>query len=293
MHTPVLVKEVIEAFDPQPNENYIDCTIGNGGHTQAILEKTAPNGKVLGIDWDEKALKATKKLLKEKGLLKRVTLVHGNYADITAIAKENSFPTPNGILLDLGYSSNQIDDSERGFSFKGKAPLDMRYDVTNPDTAEKLINFQSRKDLEQIFKELGEEQFAGPIANQIVETRSTHPIQTTNQLVQVIQQATPIWYQKKRIHPATKTFQALRIAVNKEIENLHKTLPQALEILKTKGVLAVISFHSLEDRVVKQFAQANTEQLDILTRKPITPSKKEVEENRRSASAKLRTMKKK
>tara|TARA_Y100000310_G_scaffold223926_1_gene225793 strand:+ start:321 stop:1202 length:882 start_codon:yes stop_codon:yes gene_type:complete len=293
MHIPVLLREVTEAFNPQPNENYIDCTLGNGGHTQAILERTAPNGKVLGIDWDEKALQATKELLKEKGLLKRVTLVHGNYAEVATIAKEHNFPAPSGILLDLGYSSNQIDETERGFSFQRKAPLDMRYDSSNPDTAEKLINFQSRGDLEQMLKELGEEEFAGPIANEIVEARNTKPIDNTIQLVEIIKKATPAWYHKRRINPATKTFQALRIAVNRELENLEQGLPQALNVLKPQGILAVISFHSLEDKVIKEFARENTEELILLTKKPITPSKKEVEKNKRSSSGKLRTMKKK
>ena len=292
MHIPVLTKEVIEGFNPQSNENYIDCTVGNGGHTISILENTAPNGKVLGIDWDSASLATAKEKLKEKGLLSRVTLVQGNYADLEEIVKENKFSNVSGILLDLGYSSNQIDETDRGFSFKGKGRLDMRYNSSNPQTSEKILNFESKKDLEQIFKEFGEEQFAKQIAEQIIETRKDKNITTTDQLVEIVMSATPTWYHKRRIHPATKVFQALRIAVNRELDNLTNVLPQTVSVVKSGGEIQVISFHSLEDRVVKNFAK-DTEEIEIVTKKPITPAKKEVEQNPRSASSKLRTMKKK
>ena len=292
MHIPVLIEEILKGFDPQANENYIDCTVGNGGHTISILENTAPNGKVLGIDWDSASLATAKEKLKEKGLLSRVTLVQGNYADLEEIVKENKFSNVSGILLDLGYSSNQIDETDRGFSFKGKGRLDMRYNSSNPQTAEKILNFESKKDLEQIFKEFGEEQFAKQIAEQIIETRKDKNITTTDQLVEIVMSATPTWYHKRRIHPATKVFQALRIAVNRELDNLTNVLPQTVSVVKSGGEIQVISFHSLEDRVVKNFAK-DTEEIEIVTKKPITPAKKEVEQNPRSASSKLRTMKKK
>lgn len=291
MHIPVLQKEVLQYLEPEPNENFSDCTIGNGGHALAILEKTSPQGKILGIDTDEKVIKNLRAQLRIFG--KRTTLVCDNYINLQEIVKKQKFRPIHGILFDLGMSSWDLEESGRGFSFLKKEPLDMRYDPHNPLTAEKIVNYWSASEIERILKDYGEESFARPIAKDIIEFRKSKTITDTSQLVEVIRKAIPKRFQQKKIHPATKTFQALRIAVNDELNNLEKVLPQALEVLKPGGRLVIISFHSLEDRVVKNFYRSrHSIDLKILTKKPIGPTQEEVKINPRSRSAKLRAAEK-
>jgi len=292
MHVPVLQKEVIEYLDPKPNENFIDCTIGEGGHTLAILEKNGPKGKVLGIDADPEIIRNLK--LEIRNFKKRIILVCDNFANLAEIAKSQRFKSVSGILFDLGMSSWHLETSNRGFSFQKKEPLDMRYNLQNPLTAEKILNYWSRVEIEKILKDYGEEQFAPKIAEALLNFRKFKPLQTTSQLVEIIKRATPGWYHRRKIHFATKTFQALRIAVNDELNNLEKALPQALDILRPAGVLVVISFHSLEDRIVKNFLKEGDKNnlLKILTKKPVIPSFKEMKINPRSRSAKLRASQK-
>ena len=282
MHIPVLQKEVLQYLDPKPNENFIDCTFGGGGHTKDILEKIEPGGKVLAIDWSPEMAKQAVK--------KNLIVVCDNFANLKEIVKKNNFNRVKGILFDLGMSSWHLSESGRGFSFQKREPLDMRYSLENQLTAEKIVNYWSKFDIEKILKEYGQEQFAGQIAERIVETRKTKQIETTSQLTTVIEKAVPKRYLHGRIHFATRTFQALRIAVNNELDNLKEVLPRATEILKKNGRLVVISFHSLEDRIVKNFLKEKAKEgsLIIITKKPIRPTLKEIKINPRSRSAKLR-----
>jgi len=286
MHISVLQKEVLKYLDPQPNENFIDCTLGDGGHSSAIIERILPQGKVLGIDWDQEVINN----LKSK---KQLIPVCDNFANLKEIVKKYKFQ-PDGILLDLGFSSRQL-ESEKGFSFQKDDRLDMRY---NPEmvelTAEEIINRFPKSEIKRILEEYGEEKFSKRITNQIEKERKIRPIEKTTQLVEVIKKATPSWYHHQRIHFATRTFQALRIAVNNELENLKTVLPQALEVLKPSGRLVTISFHSLEDRIIKNFFKEKAKEglLKVLTEKPIRPEKEEVEANPRSRSAKLRAVQK-
>lgn len=281
-HLPVLQKEVLEYLDPKPNENFIDCTIGSGGHALAILEKTSPKGKVLGIDLDC--------LVPGTKYPERLILTRGNFANLKEIIAKEKFKKISGILFDLGMSSWHLEESKKGFSFLRNEPLDMRYSQDNSSTAEKIINYGSYQEIEKILREYGQEQFADKITREILEIRKLRAIKTTFQLVEIIKKATPVFYQHKKIHFATKTFQALRIAVNDELNNLEKVLPQTLEVFKKRGRLLIISFHSLEDRIVKNFFRERAKEglLKILTKKPITPSKDEIKMNPRSRSAKLR-----
>lgn len=281
MHIPVLQKEVLEYLDPKPNENFIDATIGGGGHSSEILQRIAPRGKVLGIDWTPEAIRGIKKNA-------NLILVCDNFAALTEIVKQQKFNKVKGILLDLGYSSWHLEESGKGFSFQKKEPLDMRYSAQNQLTADKIVNFWSKFEIERVLREYGEERFAGDIAAKIIEERKSRAIQTTSGLVEVIRKSVPRGYLNGRIHFATKTFQALRIAVNDELTNIEKVLPQALQILEQGGRLAVISFHSLEDRIVKNFFKDNIAKIGLLTKKPVTPTRKEISINHRSRSAKLR-----
>lgn len=293
MHIPVLQKEVIEYLDPKPNENFIDCTIGEGGHTLAILEKNAPKGKVLGIDADAEVIKNTKYYIQNTIYKNRVVLVSDNFANLKEIVRREKFIKVCGILLDLGMSSWHLEESGRGFSFLRNEPLDMRYNLENPLTAEKIVNYWSKPEIEKILREYGEERFAKKIAERIVESRAK-PIETTFQLIEIIKSVIPRKYQVGRLHPATRTFQALRIAVNDELNNLEKTLPQTINVLNRGGRLVVISFHSLEDRIVKNFLKkcGGDAYVKLITKKPIGPSKEEIIKNPRSRSAKLRACQK-
>jgi 16S rRNA (cytosine1402-N4)-methyltransferase len=285
MHIPVLQKEVLEYLSPKPNQNFIDCTIGEGGHSAAILERIAPRGKILGIDRDPDILKAAKLKIKNEKLKNNLILVCGNFADLKEIVHKNKFKSVSGILFDLGMSSWHLEESGRGFSFNRREPLDMRYSLQNPLTAEKILNYWSKSELEKILREYGEERRSRKIAEKIAEVRKVKPIKNTVQLREIVEKAGS---------SPRKTFQALRIAVNDELENLKKALPQAVDILEKGGRLVVISFHSLEDRIVKNYfkekAKGGLPIVKILTKKPITPSPEEIKQNPRSRSAKLRAI---
>ncbi|MBI2625008.1 MAG: 16S rRNA (cytosine(1402)-N(4))-methyltransferase RsmH [Candidatus Nealsonbacteria bacterium] len=287
MHIPVLQKEVIEYLDIQPNENFVDCTFGEGGHSAVMLENNGPNGKVLGIEADEELIGNAK-------YGNRLILVNDSYANLKKIVEKYNFQPIQGILLDLGMSSWHLEKSGRGFSFQRDEPLDMRYSLQNRLTAETIVNFWSKTETERILKEYGEERFARQIVERIVEERKRKQIKTTFSLLEIIREAVPGWYKRRKIHFATKTFQALRIAVNDELNNLKYALPQALEILDSGGKLLVISFHSLEDKIVKEFFKNNSKEgkIKILTKKTVKPSFEEVKHNPRSRSAKLRAAQK-
>jgi 16S rRNA (cytosine1402-N4)-methyltransferase len=285
VHRPVLLKEVIEWLNVEKNKNYVDCTIGEGGHAIEILKRNGPKGKVLGIEIDPELYK---KLREEK--LERLILVNDSYSNLKEIVEREGFKEINGILFDLGISSWHIEKSRRGFSFLRDEPLIMRYDRRQKLTAERIVNEWPEKEIERILREYGEERFAKRISREIGRARKRKPIKTTLQLVEVIKKAVPSFYQHRKIHFATKTFQALRIAVNNELENLKVALPQAIEVLEKGGRLVLISFHSLEDRIVKNFLKEKEREgkIKILTKKPIRPSKEEVKQNPGSRSAKLR-----
>ncbi len=292
-HFPVLQREILKYLEPKKNENFIDATIGEGGHAISILRKTSPKGKVLGIDRDEEILKVLKKRLGKK-YKKRLIVVCDNFVNLEKIVKEKRFRKIKGILFDLGMSSWHLEKSKRGFTFQKNEILDMRYDLKNPLTAKEILNKYSEKKIIEILREFGEEKFAKQIAKEIVKEREKNPIETTFQLVEIIKKSVPDWYKRRKIHPATKTFQALRIAVNKELENLKEGLLSAIKILEKGGKIAVISFHSLEDRIAKNIFKQKAKEgtLKIITKKPITPSKKEISNNPRSRSAKLRVVEK-
>ncbi|MAG44963.1 16S rRNA (cytosine(1402)-N(4))-methyltransferase [bacterium] len=289
-HIPVLLNEVIEFLNPRKNENFIDCTLGAGGHAKEILSYTKPNGKLLGIDLDEDTIKLVKKNLSEFG--KRVIFHKGNFANLLEIIREYDFKA-HGILLDLGMSSMQITQTGKGFSFRKNELLDMRFGNSRT-TAHEIINKYSEKRLGEIFKNYGDEPAFKEIAKAIFEKRQDQEIKTTKDLVHIIVQTKlhcKYRGRKTHLHPATRVFQSLRIAVNDEINNLIKVLPQAVSVLAKNGRLAVISFHSKEDRIVKNFFRYSNG-LEILTKKPIQPSMDEIRKNTRSRSAKLRAVKK-
>ena len=298
MHIPVFPKEVLQYLDPKPNENFIDCTIGEAGHAIEILKKTSPGGKLLGIDLNSDSLKSSEFKIKESGLDgKRIVLANDNFANLKNIAERFNFRPVQGILFDLGISSEELEKSGRGFSFLRDEPLLMtlRKDIKPDDlTAEKIVNNFRTEELEKIFKEYGEERFAGRIAARIAEERKRKRIKTTGELVEIIRKALPAKYKYGKIHFATRTFQALRIATNDELANLEKALVQALNVLSLRGRLAVISFHSLEDRIVKNFLKERQKNnsVKILTKKPVRPGEEEIAGNPRSRSAKLRAAEK-
>ncbi len=284
-HIPVLQQEVIQLLAPKPNRNMIDATLGLGGHSKLLLEKIGPNGKLLGIEWDINALEVAKKNLAEFG--DRFQYYHGNFVDLGLVVRDYQVKTISGILIDLGPSTYQLTDESRGFTFLKNAPLDMRQNQDQKLSAEGMVNKFSEKDLQKILFE-GEERFAKQIAKKIVEERKNSPIETTDQLIEIVRRATPPSYRyDRKTHFATGTFRALRMAVNHELENLKNVLPQAVSILSPGGRIAIISFHSLEDRIVKQFFRGNSN-LEILTKKPIVASEKEIQKNPSARSAKLR-----
>jgi 16S rRNA (cytosine1402-N4)-methyltransferase len=272
-HITVLEQELIEGLNVQPSGVYLDATVGGGGHSDRIL--TYPNTQVIAIDRDTQAIAAAQQRLAHYG--DRITFWQGNFADYPAEPA-----TFDGILADLGVSSAQLDQAERGFSFRQEAPLDMRMDQTQPLTAADLLNTASEKELADIFYYYGEERFSRRIARYVVGHR---PFLTTTQLAQAIAQLVP--GSRQRIHPATRVFQALRIAVNQELKSLEKLIDQAPGWLKPQGKIGIISFHSLEDRIVKHRFR-DTETLKVLTKKPICPQTPELDQNARARSAKLR-----
>lgn len=316
-HVPVLLSEVLQYLDLLPGDNVVDGTVGGGGHAEAILEKIGPEGRLWGIDADKEALARTKIRLQRFG--KRVTLVQGNFRNLKTIAREH-FPHPvNKILLDLGISSDQLDDPSRGFSFLRDGPLDMRMgggrDATTPSAAE-AVNHLPEADLARIIRMWGEDRYARSIAHSIVVSRKAAPFETTHQLVSAVLTALPPHARRggsrnkfhyppspgksgfsrraSHIHPATRTFQALRIYVNDELHAVEEVLLQAIEIMARGGRLAVIAFHSLEDRIVKQrFSEmARKRIVKIITRKPAEAGAVEIKANPRARSAKLRVVEK-
>jgi len=288
IHSPVLLKEIIEILNPKENQDFIDATIGEGGIALEVLKRTSPKGRLLGIDFDEEILKEAKENLAKSGMLQRVVLVNGNYRFIKEIAQEKSFLNPKGIIFDLGFSRWHIEKSGRGFSFKKEELLDMRYNKDLQLTAFEIINKWPQKEIEKILKEYGEEREARRIANEIVRARQKKPILFASDLSKIIEKIVPRG--KRKIHPATKTFQALRIAINQELENLKEGLKGAFELLKNGGKILVISYHSLEDKIVKTFFKEKAKEgsLKILTPKPIIPKEEEVLKNPSARSAKLR-----
>jgi len=296
-HVPVLLKEVITALQLKPGMNIVDCTLGDAGHSEEILEKTAPDGKLLGIDSDTEAVLRAKRFLYR--FEDRAILVRENFVNLKKVVEENKFNPINGILMDLGWSSPQFEERGRGFSFNlPDEPLDMRYETAQNGslTAGEVLNTYDEQELNKIFKLYGEEKFSYEIAKAITEKRKHEPFEKVWQLVEVILEVyRNILHTDKAvprigdIHPATKVFQALRIVVNKELENLKSALPQAVDILTPSGRLAVITFHSLEDRIVKQyFRSAENKAIKIISKKPIVAGDAEAKENPRSRSAKLR-----
>lgn len=297
-HTPVLAAEAHEALAPRPGGVYVDGTLGGGGHALATLLAAQPGGRLLGIDADPAALAAARERLLAGGApVTSFSLHHGRFGDLAAIARANAVDAADGILLDLGVSSHQFDTPERGFSFSADGPLDMRLDPTRGPTAAELVNTLPETTLADLIFRFGEERGSRRIARLIVERRAQAPITTTAELAAIVARAIGRGGRDK-IHPATRTFQALRIAVNGELEQLEAALPQAVELLRPGGRLAVISFHSLEDRIVKLFFRAEsgyggsanerTPRLRILTRKPLEASEAELAVNPRARSAKLR-----
>lgn len=274
MHIPVLLNEIIEQIES--NKNYVDCTLGFGGHSKEILKKNGPNGKVLGIEIDKEIFEKT---IKDE----RLIAVNDSYINLEKIVKKHNFKDISGILLDAGMSSYHIDLSGRGFSFNKDEPLLMNYG--SGISAEEIINEYSEDEIERILREYGEEKFSKKIAKKIVEERKKKRIKSTLQLVEIVRKIVP----RSKINPATRTFQAIRIEANKELENLESVLPQALKLLNRGGKLFIISFHSLEDRIVKNFIKNNQLELN----KPIIPSEQEIKSNPRSRSAKLRIILKK
>lgn len=288
-HESVLLKEVIELLNIQKNAKYIDATLGGGGISFAILEK---GGKVLGLDIDREALEFVKHNFKFPISNSQFQIEKGNFKDIFEIANKYGFNETAGIIFDLGVSSHQFDSAQRGFSFKNSGPLDMRMDQELTVQAQDLINILTKGELHELFSKLGEERFSNTIAKSIVSTRKVKPIRTTKDLSEIIDRAVPNIKSKPDI--MARIYQALRIAVNDELNNLRSALPQALKLLEANGKIGVISFHSLEDRIVKnQFIQWEDEDLGIiLTKKPIRPTNEEIERNKRSRSAKLRVFQK-
>jgi 16S rRNA (cytosine1402-N4)-methyltransferase len=290
VHIPVLAEEVLHWLQIGSSQCYIDGTLGLGGHTELILQQTAPAGRVLGFEWDEQAAVLAAERLSRFG--SRFKLVPASYADIPAECVALGIEQVDGILVDLGVSSLQLDSPERGFSFKFDAPLDMRMDIGRQrTTAAMLVNRLKKDELADIFYNYGEERQARRIARFIVAARIEKPLATTAQLAEVVRMAVPLKYHPKKIHVATRVFQALRIAVNRELDNLVALLERGTELLRPGARMCIITFHSLEDRIVKQ-AFVRNPAWKVLTRKPVVPTAEEVKENSRARSAKLRVAEK-
>jgi 16S rRNA (cytosine1402-N4)-methyltransferase len=308
-HRPVLLHEAIEALAVKPEGVYLDATVGAGGHARGIAQRLRPpQGRLIALDLDPKALEAARKSLSE--YLDRVELVQANFSDLEGVLDELSISKIDGALFDLGLSSLQLADPTRGFSFQLDSPLDMRFSPNSTLTAREIVNEYPREELIRILKEYGEERFASRITSEIVRAREQAPIETTKQLVELIERAIPkpaqrAYFRGQAVHPATRTFQALRIAVNDELDNLKRGLEAAFRRLKPSGRLVVISFHSLEDRIVKHFMRKQaqgctcppefpicrcerTPKAELLGR--VMPSAEEISENPRARSARMRTL---
>jgi 16S rRNA (cytosine1402-N4)-methyltransferase len=303
VHLPVLAAETLDALAPRPGGRYIDGTLGGAGHTALLLQASAPDGRVLAIDADATALARAAERLPQAVASGRLLLRHGNFAQLDEFAAAADFAPVDGVLLDLGLSSDQLASRERGFSFATPAPLDMRFDTSRGQTAADLVNTLDETELADVLWRYGEERRSRAIARRIVEQRARAPITRTDELARLI--AGVVHARPGGIHPATRSFQALRIAVNDELGSLEAALPRALAVLRAGGRLAVISFHSLEDRIVKQFFQAEARgcicppelpqcvcgrspRLRVVTRHPLTATPAELAANPRARSAKLR-----
>lgn len=280
-----MVEEVMTFLKCEPGHTYVDATLGGGGHASEILKRSAPDGVVIGMEWDEDALSEARKTLIPFG--DRIKIYRENFVHLPDLMKAES---ADGILLDLGLSSIQVEKEERGFSFKAEGPLDMRMDQRMNETAAGLVNNLSPEELESTLSQYGEERWARRIARAIVQEREREPIRTTQALRKTVHRAIPRRFHSRRIDPATRTFQALRIRVNDELENLKKILETAWKNLKSGGRMCVISFHSLEDRMVKEtFRTLEKEgEMRVLTKKPVRPCEGEQKRNPRSRSGKLR-----
>jgi 16S rRNA (cytosine1402-N4)-methyltransferase len=287
-HIPVLVEEVMNLLRCEAHKTYVDATIGGGGHTLEILKRTSPDGIVIGIDWDEEAVAEAKGTLGPFG--DRIKILRENFVRLPDLLEALNISEVDGILLDLGLSSLQLEKKERGFSLKGEGPLDMRMDQRIDRTAADLLKGLSFQELESTLREFGEERWAKRIAKAILREREEKPIGTTQELRQIVHRAIPGRFHSRKIDPATRTFQAFRIHVNEELENLRRVLETGWTFLKRGGRICVISFHSLEDRMVKEtFRRLDRDGvMRRITKKPITPSEEEKQRNPRSRSAKLR-----
>ncbi|MGE5673817.1 MAG: 16S rRNA (cytosine(1402)-N(4))-methyltransferase RsmH [Mycobacterium leprae] len=304
-HLPVLLHETLDALAITPDGTYVDCTVGGAGHSLEIVRRLGPTGRLIGLDQDDNALKAAGERLSPFG--DRVTLVKTNFAAVSEVLERLGTGPVQGILMDIGVSSHQLDEAERGFSFHQEAPLDMRMDQSNPLSAAVVVNEWPEEELARVIWEYGEERWSKRIAQFIVKARAEQPLQTTDDLVKVIKAAIPASARREGGHPARQTFQAIRIAVNDELGVLQKGLEGALKALAPGGRLAVITFHSLEDRIVKQtFARwinpctcpptipvcvcGQRPMAEAVTRKPVTATSDELAQNPRSRSAKLRAV---
>lgn len=295
IHTPVLLNGVIKYLDPKPGQKFIDATINGGGHAFAILDKIGRTGKLLGIEQDKNLFNSIQEKIQRSKFRDNVILVNDNFKNLKKIGEDNGFIDADEILFDFGMSSWHIEESGRGFSFMKDEPLDMRFYEKEGITAADILNGYKQENIEYIIREYGGERFAKSIAREIVRHRKEKEFKNTFDLVEVIKKATPLWYRTgRRIHSATKTFQALRIEVNQELENIKSGLEGAIKTLKPGGKIATISFHSLEDKIVKnQFRGWIKEGRGIIiTKKPIKPSTDEIRQNPRSRSAALRIFQK-
>lgn len=306
-HTPVLLYEAVEGLNIQPDGTYVDCTMGGAGHTSFILSRLSDKGRLFSFDQDETAIENAKKKLAHYG--EKLTIIQNNFVHLKEELMKRGIEKVNGILYDLGVSSPQLDTPERGFSYHYDAPLDMRMDQKASLTAYEIINHWSYEDLVKIFFKYGEEKFSKQIARKIEAKRKEKPIETTGELVEIIKEAIPAPARRKGGHPAKRIFQAVRIAVNNELEVFEKSLQQSIELLDHGGRICVITFHSLEDRICKLTFKKASEvgnlppglpiipdeykpTLKIITKKPIVPSEAEIEQNNRARSAKLRIVEK-
>ena len=302
-HIPIMLDEVIEGLDIKPDGIYVDGTLGGGGHSYEIAKRLVSGGRLIGIDQDEAAIKAAGARL--SGFGDRVTIVRSNYAQMVSVLQSLGIEQVDGILLDLGVSSHQLDNAERGFSYMEDAPLDMRMDRRQEKTAGDIVNFYSQAELTRIIRDYGEDKFAAKIAAKIMGFRENKPVETTGELAEIIKSAIPMKYRLTGGHPAKRTFQAIRIELNRELEILEESIEGMLDILSDRGRMAVITFHSLEDRIVKSaFKKAESpctcppdfpicvcgkkSKGFVASRKPLIPSDEEMERNPRAKSSKLR-----
>ncbi|MFH1640443.1 MAG: 16S rRNA (cytosine(1402)-N(4))-methyltransferase RsmH [Candidatus Omnitrophota bacterium] len=288
LHTPVMLKEIVDFLDLSPGKIIVDATIGTAGHSGEIARQIMPGGRLIGIDRDSESLGIAKERLKDFG--DSCEFVYGNFIDIDTILKDLNVKKPDGILFDLGISSFQLENPLRGFSFQNEGPLDMRLDRNSYISAYDLVNNLNEEEFSALLWNFGQERWHNRIARFLVKEREKHPIATTQELSDIVIKAIPHRYRHYRIHPATRTFQAVRIAVNRELETLNTAIGRAIEALDKKGRVCVISFHSLEDRLVKlNFRKFSSDgKIKIMTPKPLTTSRDEITDNPSSRSAKLR-----